>query len=459
MFRPPLTGFCVSIDWNFSLDIRLQSGIISLYIKEGKPSREDWMRNALFSLIFSCGLAVSTTFAYDWSTNPGTGDPNDPYQISTPEQLMAIGSDPNLLDKCFMLMNDIVFDPDNNPAHIFTTAIIAPNLNSGGLYYYLGTPFTGTFYGRNHSLKNVTIEAGTDYTGLFGYTENSVVKNLRLKNIFISSGWEYTGGLAGYSTSSSFTACHVSGSVNGTYNVGGLLGFNQSGPLMNCSTIVSVTAASRNGGLIGTNTGSLFACFAAGSVTNAFTRAGGLVGHNDGSLTACYATGSVSSAYSAGGLVGVNTGSLSACYSTGSVSAASDVGGLLGSHAVAPIQSCYFLNTAGPDNGYGQPLDDPNMMIRSNFLGWDFVDDGLDGSNNIWRMCIDGIHYPKLSWEVGQFGDFTCPDGVGMEDLEALAFHWLTEDIDPDINYACDGSGDGRINQQEMDILSEHWRE
>ncbi|HOV77792.1 MAG TPA: hypothetical protein PLS24_07170, partial [Sedimentisphaerales bacterium] len=33
----------------------------------------------------------------------GTGEPNDPYQIATAEQLIAIGSDPNLARSHFVL--------------------------------------------------------------------------------------------------------------------------------------------------------------------------------------------------------------------------------------------------------------------------------------------------------------------------------------------------------------------
>ncbi len=44
-------------------------------------------------------------------------------KISEPNQLMAIGSDPDLLDKHFILTNDIVFDPNNNPNHAFQSAL------------------------------------------------------------------------------------------------------------------------------------------------------------------------------------------------------------------------------------------------------------------------------------------------------------------------------------------------
>jgi len=56
----------------------------------------------------------------------GTGEPNDPYLIYTAEQLVSIGSDPNLLDKHFVLVNDINLDPNLPGGRIFDRAVIAP---------------------------------------------------------------------------------------------------------------------------------------------------------------------------------------------------------------------------------------------------------------------------------------------------------------------------------------------
>ena len=42
----------------------------------------------------------------------GTGEPNDPYLIATAEQLISIGSDPSLLNKHYLMVNDIDLDPN-----------------------------------------------------------------------------------------------------------------------------------------------------------------------------------------------------------------------------------------------------------------------------------------------------------------------------------------------------------
>jgi len=50
----------------------------------------------------------------------GTGEPNNPYQIATGEQLISIGSDPNLLDRHFVLLDDIDLDPSLPGGRIFS---------------------------------------------------------------------------------------------------------------------------------------------------------------------------------------------------------------------------------------------------------------------------------------------------------------------------------------------------
>ncbi len=33
---------------------------------------------------------------------------------------------------------------------------------------------------------------------------------------------------------------------------------------------------------------------------------------------------------------------------------------------------------------------------------WDFLGEDTNGENEIWRMCVDGVEYPRLSWGVFQ---------------------------------------------------------
>jgi hypothetical protein len=100
------------------------------------------------------------------------------------------------------------------------------------------------------------------------------------------------------------------------------------------------------------------------------------------------------------------------------------------------------------------------MQTLSTFIdiGWDFVGEDINGTNDFWRMCEDGVHYPHLFYQHSVHGDYACPDGVGIEDLEALAFDWLTDDSDPNyFNYSCDGNEDGRIGLEDYCLISQNW--
>jgi len=53
----------------------------------------------------------------------GTGEVDDPFQITTAEQLISIGQDPDLLDKCFVLVNDLDLDPNLPGGRIFSLRV------------------------------------------------------------------------------------------------------------------------------------------------------------------------------------------------------------------------------------------------------------------------------------------------------------------------------------------------
>jgi hypothetical protein len=59
------------------------------------------------------------------------------------------------------------------------------------------------------------------------------------------------------------------------------------------------------------------------------------------------------------------------------------------------FSSCYFLITSGPDNGCGTPLTNEQMKHQASFVGWDFVGETANGTNDIWSIN-EGISYPVL---------------------------------------------------------------
>lgn len=478
------------------------------------------MRNCILFLVLSVCLSGSL-FAYDWSSNPGDGSVENPYQISDPNHLISIGSDPNLLDKHYVLMNDIEFDPNNNPNHVFDRALIAPDTDAT-MNEFQGSYFTGSFDGANHKIINLVIDTigSNDYLGLFGLVSRASVSNLGIEKGYID-GDVKIGLLAGYS-SGSIENCYSTGTVRGDTWCGGLIGLSNKGTTLGSFSSCSVIGNQRLGGLNGTCVGgSVTNCYAVGSVKGPENWVGGLVGRNyrcdivnsyatgdveggswvggllgysyDCIVTRSYATGEVKGDDKVGGLVGYNssTGELSNCYATGAVSGDISVGGLAGSNEM-DVSRCYSIGIVKGNqwvgcligynfyqDGFGDGvvsdsfwlINSPipgiggdtgtvinvtgktsgQMKSQNTFTGspanWDFVGDS-NGNNDIWRMCVDGVDYPRLNWEFALDGDFACGDGVDFADQKAIASNWLMLESDDPLlfNYACDANRDGKIS-------------
>ena len=491
-----------------------------------------------FSIIVSI-ILCAPVLAYDWSTNPGSGSPENPYQISTPEHLMSIGSDSVLLTKHYVLTSDIVFDPENNPAHVFEDALIAGD-------YFIGPYFTGHFDGNGYRIENLKIVGSANYPGLFGCLagtgpDDVLIEDLTLINPQLEGG-RFVGSLAGYLLTGKVESCSIVGGVVGHINesggVGGMFGGIQYATVAHCSSSAEVVGVASIGGLIGfMNAGTvgdpilyskIIDSHASGIVTTSGNGCGGLVGVlNLGLIENCSASGNVSGNSNAGGLVGrINTfrdnwatGEVKICrsYASGNVQGTDTCGGLVGFiDEIRIIEDCYALGnivgtshtgglvgsnfgtvirsyskgmvsgTGGSTGGLigvtegdgstllcywdtessqilvsngGNGKTTPEMQTQSTFVGWDFVGESTNGDNEIWRMCADGVDYPRLSWEFAQNGDFACGDGTDILDLLTLAEHWLLVGTahPTEFNTACDANGDETIDFLDYAVLGENW--
>jgi len=283
------------------------------------------------SLVVAVITFLSMASAADAKYSGGTGEPNDPYRIATPENLSDVGKYQEDWDKHFILTADI---------NLEGVALLPV-----GKY---GQPFTGVFDGSDHIIHNAEVNMpSSNFVGLFGYVGSSgQICNLGVEVVTIT-GEDCAGGLVG-ANEGSLAGCYTSGSVNGTEdgdNVGGLAGWNH-GSITGCYSTCSVSGideCDNLGGLVGFNSGSVTDCYATGSINGGHDchRVGGLVGVNEGSLAGCYSTGPVISEMFVGGLVGWNSaGSITACYATGSAGGNLCVGGLVGVN-FASIADCF----------------------------------------------------------------------------------------------------------------------
>jgi hypothetical protein len=380
---------------------------------------------------------------------PGEGTVEDPYRISSVADWQMLILRPYDWDKSFVLTEDLDFG--GGLIKPVASDIIWNNGN------FEGAAFTGIMDGDGHTLSNFKTGGQSDsFRGLFGYVNGGQIRNLGVVNFDIV-GYVYVGGLVGFN-SGTITSCFATGAVNGTYFVGGITG-DSTGTITSCHFNGSVNGFGPVGGLAGCNNrGLITSCYATGTVTGD-DRAGGLVGHNYfGTITFCYATGTVSRGGYVGGLVGLNEGTITSSYAIGPVSGyVIGVGGLVGSNEEGTVTACFWdMQTTGKfgsDGGLGKTTAEMKTLSIFTSAGWDFVGETANGTADVWRMCSDGVDYPRLSWEFSQWGDFDCPDGVGSGDLLYLSARWLT----PETIGSADANSDGKVDLSDFVILAAHW--
>ena len=226
--------------------------------------------------------------------------------------------------------------------------------------------YKGTFDGRGHTIKGLTVTTNDQFVGLFGYLDKAgTVKNVVMEGIQITSNHVLmsgnTGGVVGYSWGT-IENCSVSGSVSGTNCVGGVVGSQKAGSIIGCSSSAIVKGTRYVGGVAGEKWGTMTACYATGNVTLEIDSpknlsGGGLVGFNGGSsVLACYATGNVTS-----------TGS-----STGNV----HIGGFLGDNYTT-VTACYWKNNHEQGIGYNNKVTEATKV---------------DGTDVTWQKAVDAMN-------------------------------------------------------------------
>jgi hypothetical protein len=266
----------------------------------------------------------------------GTGEPNDPYLITTGADLISISQNQGDWDKHFRLTADL----DLTGMDLSDYTPIGTSQGSGDNYMVI--PFQGIFDGNDHSIIGFTF-SGYYTVGLFGIVDKGAyIMNLNLVDPNVE-GWSWVGALVGELREATVAYCTIQGGRvskpldfrGSSIRYGGLIGCNSAGTVTMCHATCDIPAGnSRVGGLVGENLGIIQNCFATGTIGKEQIprlHSGGLVGWNKGSITECYATGDVyGEEYETGGLVGCNNGPVTHCHATGDIFGQNGVGGLVG---------------------------------------------------------------------------------------------------------------------------------
>lgn len=223
----------------------------------------------------------------------GTGIAEDPYLISSVEQLEYLRDQSNMGSRKITAHAKLVNDIDLSYASASSWIPVSKSYSNG---------FAGTFDGNGHCIKNLYSSFNQDsYVGLFGCVYGGTIKNLTVEGV-IESSCSNQGMIAGYSVDANYYNCVVKGRIttNGSsYFVGGIAGnisnFGSSNPVVQgCASYVDiVSTGTYTAGLVGMagNGINMEACANYGNVTGT-ANVGGLMGYynpnSESHITNCY---------------------------------------------------------------------------------------------------------------------------------------------------------------------------
>ena len=171
--------------------------------------------------VINNGTITGGTFSGGITGTPalatGSGTETDPYRIGTAEGLKWFR------DK----VNNATKEPDTKICAELTEDI---DLNGeawtpigiGDAFYARTPPYSGTFDGKGHTIKNLSIDSSAHYVGLFGYVYGGTIRNLTVSGSV--KGSEHTGGIAGAANGGTFENCANQCAVQGG-TTGGIIGF------------------------------------------------------------------------------------------------------------------------------------------------------------------------------------------------------------------------------------------
>ena len=269
-------------------------------IEKGKFTGEVTNNGTITGGTFSGGITGKPALA------TGSGTETDPYQIGTADGLKWFRDKVNSATKtadtqiCAELTEDIDLSGEEwTPIGI------------GGDVYWGIRSYSGTFDGKGHTIKNLTIDnSSAQYVGLFGYVYGGTIRNLT-----------------------------VSGSVKGSGHTGGIAGGAEGGTFENCANLCVVQSDSTEGGTTGGIIG--FAPFGDTLI-----------------VRDCYNVGSITGRH-AGGIIGQCNNRLETirnCYNAGTVTGTANVGAIIGRYSSDKISNCYYLEGSVTRAGSGDKM-------------------------------------------------------------------------------------------------------
>lgn len=320
-------------------------------IKSGTFNGEVTNNGTITGGVFNNTVSGSGTITGGTFNTPmtGSGTKNDPYQISTADQLKLFRD----------IVNGAGGQTQNRGAYAVLTTNIdlnnepwtpIGNYTEGNQIYY-----EGTFDGGGHTISGLNVTGEFVYAGLFGTVKDGTIKSLTVAGKVSPSNPQcIVGGIVGYASNAVIKNCSNHCSVTGHTAdiVGGIAGFNvDDAKIIDCynvGTICSAEFVQVGGGIVGHNAGTISNCYNVGTVSipNS-TSVGEIVGNNYGTVENCYYLNTTNN-----NAVGENKGTIT---STKSMTAAQFADGtvlnlLINGRADSEhpwYETCIYLEAAG----------------------------------------------------------------------------------------------------------------
>ena len=389
-------------------------------------------RNRLFTMLL---LVMAILMPYGggaWAqTKPssGNGEVDSPYIITTAEELKWFRDEVNRgrNNICAKIADNVEVIDMSTVCH---AADKSQNLEEVSWEPIGNTTnrYMGTFDGNNKTITNLYINANQEYSGLFGYTYRSAIKNLTFVNANVTNTNSVTGILVGYGYGGTYQNIMTSTSceVNGGDETGGIAG-KLAGNAYNCVNYATVQGKEQVGGLFSSydSSKSITACANYGKVTASSLWVGGLVGYfNSGTIQDCANYGDVKGANCVAGMVGfVDQGKIQNVFSYGNVSATmstQNIGMAFGSgsgttEGMVAYYSGAKLTANGQEKdvkafGNGTPSEDKatgftETQLKSGFVAYQLHQNASSEAKWGQNLANDGDIYPIIGSEHTVYAD------------------------------------------------------
>lgn len=357
----------------------------------------------------------------------GNGEVDSPYIITTAEELKWFRDEVNSgrYSICAKIADNVEVIDMSTVCH---AADKSQNLEEVS-WEPIGTnQYMGTFDGNNKTITNLYINANQKYSGLFGYTYISTIKNLTFVNANVTNTNSFTGILVGYGYGGTYQniMTSISCEVYGGDGTGGIAG-KLAGNAYNCVNYATVQGKEQVGGLFSSydSSKSITACANYGKVTASSLWVGGLVGYfKSGTIQDCANYGDVKGANCVAGMVGfVDQGKIQNVFSYGNVSATmstQNIGMAFGSgsgatEGMVAYYSGAKLTVNGKEKevkafGNGTPSEDnatgfTEAQLKSGVVAYQLQQNASSEAKWGQNLTNDGDFYPVIGSEHTVYAD------------------------------------------------------